>query len=78
MYVLLLREVCRATPTANILPRIVSNAHARNAKQWMHMYRILYRCSKIGWLSPPKLTLRGQAGSTYTRIRIQRQPALPG
>ena len=30
------------------------------------------------WLSPPKLTLRGQAGSTYTRIRIQRQLALPG
>ena len=27
-----------------------------------------------GWLSPPHLTtLRGQAGSTYSRIRIQRQ-----
>ena len=26
----------------------------------------------------PKLTLRGQAGSTCTRIRIQRQLALPG
>ena len=26
----------------------------------------------------PHLTLRGQAGSTYTRIRIQRQLALPG
>ena len=29
-------------------------------------------------LSPPNLTLRGQAGSTYTRTRIQRQLALPG
>ena len=24
-----------------------------------------------GWLSPPKLTLMGQAGSTYTRVRLQ-------
>ena len=31
-----------------------------------------------GWLSPPNLTLRGQAGSTCPRIRIQRQLALPG
>ena len=31
-----------------------------------------------GRLSPPKLTLKEQAGSTYTRIRIHRQLALPG
>ena len=31
-----------------------------------------------GWLSPPNLTLRGKDGSTYPRIRIQRQLALPG
>ena len=31
-----------------------------------------------GWLSPPKPTLRGQAGSTYTRIRIQQQLSAAG
>ena len=30
------------------------------------------------WGYTPNLNLRGQAGSTYTRIRIQRQLALPG
>ena len=30
-----------------------------------------------GWLSPPHLIPKDQVGSTYSRVRIQRQLALP-
>ena len=43
------------------------------------IFRSSYSYSTLGISrSPPNLTLRGQAGSTYTRNRIQRQLALPG